>query len=426
MGPHERVGVLRAVGVDVVRRQVLPVAPGVRVDARSLLVRLVEERDQVRGRAADRREVGAVVHAVASVLDHQLRPRRHPVRRVAEAERRQVVARHRARHVRAVVLTVPARRVRRIVRGPQEVDDPDFPLRRIRRAHAEAHILWGKAARRVAEEAHVRVDARVEHADHLSLAVDPLGEHRGRLCARQPRLAHPGPRVVQEPVDRTKADPHRLGPARDRLAQRDELRRPRRDHHAARALSGGPLRHGTRRDAEDGHSHAFQPLAQRVEVRVSEQVDRDRNHRPHVFLGHRRHFGCDAQAGVVRRDPVHPDDAPGFLQAVARNPGEERVASDRRREADPLVLELRAERRIERREEPHDGRPAGGEILVSQGQTGRNALHDAVSPEAAAPKLDGGAPRRSDGEGDGKAKGEGNERSGPRDHGRSPDWGAHP
>ena len=164
--PHELVDVLAARRVVVLHGGVLVVAPGVRVEARPLVVGLLEDGVQIHHRAADAGQVAAVVDLVAGVLDDQLGAGRHAVGRVVGQEVGEVVPRHRAGHVGAVVLGVPlgAAMPPAALGRPEEVDRDHLALAVVHHRAAVAGVGRRQAQGGVAEKAHVGVDAGVDDA----------------------------------------------------------------------------------------------------------------------------------------------------------------------------------------------------------------------------------------------------------------------
>src|SRR6185503_7375568 len=104
-----------------------------------------------------------------------------------------VVARHRAGHVRAMILRVPLRVAdpAGALAGPQEVDRHHLALRHVDHGAAIAFIARGRAEPRIAEVAHVRIDPRIHDPDDLALSVDALGEDRRAHVAVQTGLPYP-------------------------------------------------------------------------------------------------------------------------------------------------------------------------------------------------------------------------------------------
>jgi len=120
MRPDEGIDIAR--GRRVIRsrrrkkgRRVLAIAPRVRMDARSLLVGLIENRREIDG-TSETGPLAAVVAAdVAAVLHDQFRARGDAVGRIVRDERSVAVAGGDTRGERAVTRVVVRGRIARIV-----------------------------------------------------------------------------------------------------------------------------------------------------------------------------------------------------------------------------------------------------------------------------------------------------------------------
>jgi hypothetical protein len=297
--PHDLVGVLAGGGVVVLHRGVLVVAPGVGVQPRALVVGLEEDGLEVDDRAADARQVAAVVGEEAGVLNHQLGARSHAVGRVVGEQMGEVVPRHGAGHVGAMALRVPlARRdAPRALGGGEEVHGEDLALGGVDHGAAVAEVGGRQAAGRIAEEAHVGVEAGVDDADDLPLAEDALAEDGRRLPAGEAGLPHPDGGVVAQRLAPFEVDPEDVAHRRQGPAQSGDLggSQQQADTGEVRIAPG----------ADDAlHAEVLHRPQHLGEIGVGEDVDHDRQDRTDGLDGRGIARLAGAHGGDLGRDLI--------------------------------------------------------------------------------------------------------------------------